>query len=164
MKLNLYKKKLKNLKHKNNNKVLLVSLLLFAFIPVFAFGEIKYADDIYKIAETNGIAVSICKAIEIGTILMVPLFAIMFTMLGFSAYQGKLQWTSFVTFAIGIAAFKGAGNIAEFFMPQMGLQYGCKCAIEKQIRDENGVITRVATGVNYDCTDGEADYKAEYGS
>ena len=163
MKLKLYNQKLMKLKILNKANFI-IFFIIFLFSPLLSFGEIRYTDDIYTIAETNGIAESICKAIEIGTVLMVPLFAIMFTILGFAAYQGKVQWTSFVTFAIGIAAFKGAGSIAEFFMPQMGLQYGCKCAIEKQVRDENGVITRMATGLNYDCSEGEADYKAEYGS
>ena len=148
--------------------LLIIFLISFCFIgeSVSANGSntIKYTEDIYKIAETNGIAHSICQAIEIGKILMIPMFAIMFSILGLSAYQGKVKWSTFVTFALGMAAFKAAGPISEFFMPGMGLQYGCKCAIEREIRDVNGNVTRYATGLNYDCSEGTKDYEEEYGS
>ena len=137
---------------------------LFFFLAFFsnyaAAEDIQKTEDIYIIAETNGIATAICKAIEIGQILMVPLFAIMFSILGLRAFQGDLKWTSLVTFALGIAAFKAAGSIAEWFMPNMGLQYGCKCAVERDIRDVNGEIKTIATGLNYDCTEGFSDYTA----
>ena len=163
MKYQNYTKKSQKL---NIKQILRISFLfcLFIFIPFQSvFSAQIVADDIYKISESNGIATAICKAIDIGTTLMVPLFAIMFTILGFGAYQGNLKWSVFVTFTLGMAAFKAAGTIAELFMPDMGLRYGCKCAIEKQIRDVNGKITRYATGLNYDCTEGTNDYDEEYG-
>ena len=110
------------------------------------------ADDIYTVSENNGLATAICKAIDISTQLMVPLFAIMFSVLGLKAYQGKLEWSLFVTFAVGIAAFKSAGAIMEFFMPDMGLQYGCKCATSRYIRDSQGIVKEFSTGLNEDCT------------
>ncbi len=125
--------------------------------------NIKKAAEMYQIAETNGIAHSICRAIEIGKILMVPLFGIMFSIIGLHFYQGNVKWSIFITFVLGIGAMNGAGTIAEFFMPGMGLQYGCKCAIERKIRDENGEIKRYATNLNYDCTPGLQDYEEEYG-
>ena len=140
-------------------------IAFFSIIGDFALAdddEILVAEDIYRLAENNGIAHSICKAIEIGTILMVPLFAIMFSILGLAAYQGNIKWSTFVTFALGIAAFKAAGTIAEWFMPEMGLRYGCKCAIERKIRDADGVVKRYATGLNYDCSEGTEDYESEY--
>ena len=111
------------------------------------------ADDIYTVSENNGIADAICRAIDIATQLMVPLFAIMFSVVGLKAYQGKLEWSMFVTFAIAIAAFKGAGTILEFFLPDMGLQYGCKCATVRYIRDTNGLVKRYSTGLTEDCKD-----------
>lgn len=152
--------------HVNTFFILLLSIVcsFFFHTSVSVADGILYADNIYTIAENNGIAKAICDAIEIGKILMIPLFAIMFSILGLSAYQGKVKWTTFATFAIGIAAFKAAGTIAEFFMPAMGLQYGCKCAIERQIRDEDGVVKRYATNLNYDCSEGTNDYEEEYGN
>ena len=141
---------------------LFLQIFILSFLPFFshcAFADdIQKTEDIYIIAETNGIAAAICKAIEIGQILMVPLFAIMFSILGLRAFQGDLKWTSLVTFALGIAAFKAAGSIAEWFMPNMGLQYGCKCAIERDIKDIDGKIQTLPTGLNYDCTEGFSDY------
>ena len=94
---------------------------------------------------------------------MIPMFAIMFVIIGFSFFQGEVKWSIFVTYGLGIAAMNAASTVAEFFMPEMGLQYGCKCAIERKIRDENGKITRYATNLNYDCTPGMQDYEEEYG-
>lgn len=157
---------------KIGNRIRIFAFFCFCLIVVFfadshllfASGGIKYADDIYRLAEDNGIAQSICRAIDIGTILMIPMFAIMFSILGLSAYQGNVKWSTFATFALGIAAFKAAGTVAEFFMPEMGLQYGCKCAIERKIRNVDGVVERYATGLNYDCSEGVEDYNEEYGS
>ena len=112
-----------------------------------------YADDIYREAESNGLATAICKAIDIATQLMVPLFAIMFSVLGLRAFQGKMELSVFFTFAIGIAAFKGAGSILEFLLPDMGLQYGCNCAVVRYIRNSDGVVNKMETGLNEDCSD-----------
>ena len=49
---------------------------------LFASGDVKYADDIYRLAEDNGIAQSICKAIDIGTILMITI-----TIMGATIHQ-----------------------------------------------------------------------------
>ena len=112
-----------------------------------------YSDDIYREAESNGLATAICKAIDIATQLMVPLFAIMFSILGLRAFQGKMELSVFFTFAIGIAAFKGAGSILEFLLPDMGLQYGCNCAVVRYIRNSDGVVNKMETGLNEDCSD-----------
>ena len=112
-----------------------------------------YSDDIYREAESNGLATAICKAIDIATQLMVPLFAIMFSVFGLRAFQGKIELSVFFTFAIGIAAFKGAGSILEFFLPDMGLQYGCNCAVVRYVRNSDGIVNKMATGLNEDCSD-----------
>ena len=160
----------------NFSSILFFSLLLSSLYFIFdvnlsfAGDEIEEkvlevaTDDIYKLAETNGIANAICKAISMSTVLMVPLFAVMFTILGFKSFQGDMKWGAIATFVIGIAAFKGAGNILEMFLPNMGLQYGCDCAIERSVRDINGEVKRYATGVNRDCSEGTADYELEFGT
>ena len=115
--------------------------------------------EIYKIAENNGIAASLCKAIDMGIVIMVPLLAIMFTIIGFGALQGKITWSVFFTFIIGTAAFRGAAGILEWFMPNMGLRNGCKCAVERSIRDVDGEIKTLPTGLNLDCSNGTEDYE-----
>ena len=165
------KKTLKKIENKINNFVIITVYFLINFYLlnnniVFADGEeqtIKTASEIYQIAETNGIAHSICRAIAIGRILMFPMFGIMFVIIGFSFFQGTAKWSIFVTFAIGMAAMNSAPQLAEIFLPGAGLKYGCKCAIEKEIRDESGKITRYATNLNYDCSTGTKDYEEEYG-
>ena len=140
--------------------------LCFSFVFLIsesiAFSEDILTDDIYIFAETNGIAVAICKAIDMGTYLMTPLFAIMFTIIGYGSFQGNLKWSVFVTFTLGIAAFKGAGSIAVLFMPGMGLEYGCNCAIEREIKNEKGEFVRRPTGLNLDCSEGTEDYHARF--
>ena len=127
-------------------------------------GVIETVDTIYQQAENNGIADAICKAIDIGKMFMVPLFAIMFCIYGFRAFQGDgAKWSTFITFAIGMAAFNSAGTFLEWFMPKMGLDYGCKCAIERDIRDTNGAIKTYPTGLNYDCSSGTEDYYSLHG-
>ncbi len=146
-----------------NNRLIASFLLFFFFFADQSFAEVvETTSEIYRVAETNGIAVAICKAIDMGTVLMVPLFATMFVILGYGAFQGQLKWSVFVTFGIGMAAFKGAENILEFFMPNMGLKNGCKCAIQRSIRDKNGVVKTLPTGLNYDCTEGLDDYNNEH--
>ena len=110
--------------------------------------------DVYKHAENNIIASSICKAIDMGITLMIPLFAIMFCIIGLQIFQGQVKWTIFLTFFVGMAAFKGAGSILEFFMPHLGLEFGCKCATYRYVRDSEGVITAQATGLDERCRDG----------
>ena len=140
-------------------------LVFFFSLPDVAVADvIETVDTIYQQAENNGIAEAICKAIDIGKIFMVPLFAIMFCIYGFRAFQGDgAKWSTFITFAIGMAAFNSAGTFLEWFMPKMGLNYGCKCAIERDIRDTNGVIKTYPTGLNYDCSMGTTDYYSLHG-
>ena len=124
---------------------------------------VEVTPEISQIAEDNGIAQSICHAIDIGIVLMTPMFAIMFTIIGFSVYQGKIKWSVFVTFAVGMAAFKGAPDIANFFIPGKGLRFGCKCAIATYVRDENGHTRLLPTNLNLDCSKGLEDYEKHYG-
>ena len=150
-----------------NVKMVILPFFTYFFYLIFFNQNIAIADvvdsvpDIYVIAENNGIATAICKAIDMSTILMVPLFAIMFSILGLSAFQGNVKWSVFFSFGIGMAAFKGAASIAEYFMPNMGLSFGCKCAITRDIRDVNGVVKTLPTGLNYDCSAGFDDYNKE---
>ncbi|GEM_PF-7105854 len=144
----------------------LLSFLFLYFFPsiIVSADVVETVDTIYQQAENNGIAEAICKAIDIGKIFMVPLFAIMFCIYGFRAFQGDgAKWSTFITFAIGMAAFNSAGTFLEWFMPKMGLNYGCKCAIERDIRDTNGVIKTYPTGLNYDCSMGTTDYYSLHG-
>lgn len=117
-------------------------------------GTVASTFDVYKHAENNVIASSICKAIDMGITLMVPLFAIMFCIIGLQIFQGQVKWTIFLTFFVGMAAFKGAGSILEFFMPHLGLEFGCKCATYRYVRDAEGIITAQATGLDEKCRDG----------
>ena len=140
-------------------------ILLFCLICVVLFlchsmlanasaaGTTPFVFDVYKHAENNIIASSICKAIDMGITLMIPLFAIMFCITGLQIFEGKVKWTVFLTFFVGIAAFKGAGSILEFFMPHLGLEFGCKCATYRYVRDEEGIITAQATGLDEKCRD-----------
>lgn len=118
-----------------------------------AAGTTPYVFDVYKHAENNIIASSICKAIDMGITLMIPLFAIMFCIIGLQIFQGQVKWTIFLTFFVGMAAFKGAGSILEFFMPHLGLEFGCKCATYRYVRDAEGIIRAQATGLDEKCRD-----------
>ncbi len=130
---------------------LIILLFCFAF---FLYHQVQAnAFDVYKHAENNIIASSICKAIDMGITLMIPLFAIMFCIIGLQIFQGNAKWTIFLTFFVGIAAFKGAGTILEFFMPHLGLEFGCKCATYRYVRDAEGIITAQATGLDEKCRD-----------
>lgn len=119
-----------------------------------ASGAVPYVFDVYKFAENNVIASSICKAIDMGLTLMIPLFAIMFCVIGLQIFQGQVKWTIFLTFFVGMAAFKGAGTILNFFMPNLGLEFGCKCATYRYVRDTEGNINALATGLDERCRDG----------
>lgn len=118
-----------------------------------AAGTTPFIFDVYKHAENNIIASSICKAIDMGMTLMIPLFAIMFCIIGLQIFQGQVKWTIFLTFFVGMAAFKGAGSILEFFMPHLGLEFGCKCATYRYVRNAEGIITAQATGLDEKCRD-----------
>ena len=136
-----------------NSKIqtLLVLIILFSFSGDTAISDV--IPDIYVEGERNFVASTLCKAIDLGMVLMTPLFAFMFSVLGLKAYQGELKWSVFFTFATGIAIFKAAGPILEFVIPDVGLKFGCKCATTLQIRDANGKISKYDTGLNEDCTE-----------
>ena len=134
-------------------------ILLFCSVCALAFAlhsiqaNAAFDDTVYIHAENNVIASSICKAINMGITLMIPLFAIMFCIIGLQIFQGQIKWTVFLTFFVGIAAFKGAGTILEFFMPNMGLEFGCKCATYRYLRDTDGTIKMFDTGLDEKCRD-----------
>ena len=147
-------------------KMISSSLMIFLFCSVcgvlfchlmqanaYAAGTTPFVFDVYKHAENNIIASSICKAIDMGITLMIPLFAIMFCIIGLQIFQGQVKWTIFLTFFVGMAAFKGAGSILEFFMPHLGLEFGCKCATYRYVRDAEGIIKAQATGLDEKCRD-----------
>lgn len=142
-------------------KFVIAFILFFCFPVEQSFSVVETTEDIYRVAETNGIATAICKAIDMGMVLMIPLFGTMTVILGYNCFQGNLKWSVFFTFGIGVAGFKGAENILNFIMPNMGLKSGCRCAIQRDIRDENGIIKTLPTGLNYDCTEGLDDYNNE---
>jgi hypothetical protein len=132
-------------------KIALVICLLLQ--PLAIADEIaEVADPIYAQSEANGIADGLCRAIKFINMMVVPIAAVMFTVLGFTALQGKLTWTILVTFAIGLIGMRSFGTILEFMMPKIGLQFGCDCATYKLIKDINGVQRSVSTGLNKDCT------------
>jgi hypothetical protein len=115
---------------------------------------------IYRDAENNAIADGICRAIKFMNMIIIPVSAIMFSVIGISAFQGNLKWSIFVTFAIGIGAFKAAGTILELFVPGVGLHFNCSCATYKRMRiliqKKNSTVQEwkivdVKTGLDEDC-------------
>ena len=124
--------------------------ILFSAVPLF---DIFAIQEIYVLAEKNFIATAICDAIDAGMVLMVPLFSTAFVVIGYSAFNGQLNLKVFVTFGFSIAIFKGSGTLLNVFIPHVGLNFGCKCATYKYIRDVNGVVSKVPTGLNEDCTE-----------
>ena len=134
--------------------LLFCSLCVVLFLCYQVQAYAAFDDTVYIHAENNIIASSICKAIDMGITLMIPLFAIMFCIIGLQIFQGQVKWTVFLTFFVGIAAFKGAGTILEFFIPNMGLEFGCKCATYRYLRDADGTIKAFPTGLDEKCRDG----------
>lgn len=124
--------------------------ILFSVVPLF---DIFAIPEIYVLSENNFIATAICDAIDAGMVLMVPLFAIAFTVIGYSAFNGQLNLKVFVTFGISIAIFKGSGTLLNIFIPHVGLNFGCKCATHKYIRDVNGVVNKMPTGLDEGCNE-----------
>ena len=151
MKLQIYKKILKFL----NRKIVIrfsISFFICFFLSVtsFADGTVNI-NQMYILSEDNFVATVICDAIDMGTFLMVPLFAISFTVIGYQAFNGRCDIKIFFTFIIGVAIFKGSGTILNFIVPHASLSFGCKCATYKWIPDENGVVQKVSTGLNEEC-------------
>lgn len=113
--------------------------------------KLTKASTIYLDSERNGIAKAVCAALKFMNLIIIPIAAIGISALGFMAFQGKLTWSLFLTFAIGIGAFRSAGTVLELFFPGLGFRDGCNCAIAKKIRNTNGVDTVFATGLTVDC-------------
>jgi hypothetical protein len=86
------------------------------------------APDIYQLAENNGIASGMCRALDFMNFVVIPISAMMFVILGYNGLKGNLNYSSIVTFAIAIGAMRGAGTLLEIYLPGRGLKYGCKCA------------------------------------
>lgn len=128
----------------------IVSLFIFLFFCC-SFFTINAIEDIYVLSENNFVADAICKAIDTGIFLMIPLFAIAFVVIGYQAFNGKADIKIFFTFIIGIAIFKGSGTILNYFVPHASLSFGCKCATYKYIRDTSGTTRKVSTGLTEDC-------------
>ncbi len=126
----------------------LFALFILLFFPFFTIYSIE---DIYVLSENNFVADSICKAIDTGIFLMIPLFAIAFVVIGYQAFNGKADIKIFFTFIVGIAIFKGSGTILNYFVPHASLSFGCKCATYKYIRDTSGITKKVSTGLTEDC-------------
>lgn len=114
--------------------------------------------EIYKMSEDNGLAGGLCRAVKFVNMIIVPISAVMITILGFSAFQGKLTWTMFATFAIGVGAMRGAGSVLELFVPGIGMKNGCNCAVRKLVRKIDSVTGKVTevyqdTDLAQDCGD-----------
>ena len=87
--------------------------------------------------------------------LIIPIAAILFVVLGFGAFNGKLKFSVFLTFAIGVGIFKSAGTVLDIFIPGLGMSFGCKCATTKRMKAiVNGIpkFIDIPTGLNEDCT------------
>lgn len=148
MKLQVCKRILKLLNQKVVIKCLF-SVLLFSCCSCFSFAS--DINQMYILSEDNFIADTICNAIDMGIFLMVPLFAIAFTVIGYQAFNGKCDIKIFFTFIVGVAIFKGSGAILNLMIPHSSLAFGCKCATYKWIPDENGVVQKVSTGLTEEC-------------
>lgn len=129
----------------------IISLFILFVLSLSSFFNIYSIEDIYVLSENNFVADSICKAIDTGIFLMIPLFAIAFVVIGYQAFNGKADIKIFFTFIVGIAIFKGSGTILNYFVPHASLSFGCKCATYKYIRDTSGVTKKVSTGLTEDC-------------
>ena len=148
MRLQVCKKILKYL-----NQKIVIRALLYG-LPLSFSSNLCFATDInqmYILSEDNFIADTICSAIDMGIFLMVPLFAIAFTVIGYQAFNGKCDVKIFFTFIVGVAIFKGSGAILNLMVPHSSLAFGCKCATYKWIPDENGVVQKVSTGLTEEC-------------
>lgn len=129
---------------------IIVNFLIFFIFCTFNSNSIE---DIYVLSENNFIADAICKAIDTGIVLMIPLFAIAFVVIGYQAFNGKADIKIFFTFVVGVAIFKGSGTILNYFVPHASFSFGCKCATYKYIRDTDGTVSKISTGLNEDCTE-----------
>ena len=109
--------------------LLFCSLCVVLFLCYQMQAYAAFDDTVYIHAENNIIASSICKAIDMGITLMIPLFAIMFCIIGLQIFQGQVKWTVFLTF---------------FF----------KCATYRYLRDADGTIKAFPTGLDEKCRDG----------
>ena len=77
--------------------------------------------------EDNEIAATLCRAIELINMFVMPVGALILSATGIGALSGKFEWKSFVFVAIGISLFRSSEVIVGLVMPGMGLEYGCKC-------------------------------------
>lgn len=149
MRLQVYRKILKFL----NRKIIVrfsISLFICFFPSILSFADANI-NQMYVLSEDNFVAMVICDAIDMGIFLMVPLFAISFTVIGYQAFNGKCDIKIFFTFIVGVAIFKGSGTLLNFIVPHSSLSFGCKCATYKWIPDENGVVQKVSTGLDEEC-------------
>ena len=149
----------------NSFQKIIYKVLIFFIIFLFTDNHILFASielpDMYRFAETNMIATALCSTVKFMSMIIVPISAIMFTVIGFNAFQGKLNWGVFVTFAIGIGTFRSAGVILDMFIPGIGLQYGCDCAVSVIVRkigesdsQSFGIQNSdVSTGIDSSCCD-----------
>jgi hypothetical protein len=119
-------------------------------------GEMFSTTGIYRLAENNGIASGMCRALDFMNFVAIPVSAMMFVILGYNGLKGNLNYSSIVTFALAIGAMRGAGTILEIYLPGRGLKYGCKCAkyvITSEIDQNTGKVIKrwQYNGIHEDC-------------
>ena len=124
-------------------------------IIVYLISVNVYAADltnqVYIDSEKNLIADVICTSLKTANTFLVPISAILLTIFGFAAYNGKLQLSSLVVFAIALGIMRGFGPIIEYALPGIGLKNGCDCATERIVRKSDGTEEVLPTGLDKDC-------------
>lgn len=113
------------------------------FIMLLVFSINCFANVDPKLFEKNEVADMLCKYIDSINVLLIPTGAIMLGVMGLGALNGKFSWTSFAIFGMCLIAARTSGVILDFFVPGVGLKYGCKCKpyhIESYDSDGNPVL------------------------
>lgn len=136
------------------SKILVSLYFLLFFINIFPESQ-----DAYKYAETNGIAVVICAGIKFMRTAIIPIAGIMLSVTGLAAFQGKINFLSLLTLAIGIGIFRNTSPLLKMIAPDTDLHYECKCITEKKVLrrytdSEGNKIWQeifIDTGVDEDC-------------
>lgn len=96
--------------------------ILLSFLSICVLGAVKP-----EVFESNEIAGSLCRTIEIAKFILIPVSAITLTVMGIGALDGKVSWKAFFMFAIAIGAFRSVEYFLDFALPNVGMRYGCKC-------------------------------------
>ncbi len=137
-----------------NKKRLFILFCVFTTFNLFAESQ-----EAYKYAETNGIATVICAGIKFMRTAIIPIAGIMLSVTGLAAFQGKINFLSLLTLAVGIGIFRNTSPLLKMISPDTDLHYECKCIPKKKVLrrytdSEGNKIWQeiiIDTGVDEDC-------------